>query len=364
MPSKIPRGYEHVDVSQFQYQLPEKLIAQFPLERRTDCRLLSLNGASGDMADLKFMDILGLLKRDDLLVLNDTRVVPARLYGHKQSGGRIELLVERVIDPLSALTQIRANKALKPGSLIHLQSGAEAVEAVVKQRTGGFYMVRFSAPVTEIMQREGHVPLPPYIKRHDTSVDAERYQTVYARCSGAVAAPTAGLHFDRALLKRLRAQGVDTAFLTLHVGAGSFQPLRVNDVRQHRMHPEWVEVPTLLCERITRARARGARVVAVGTTVVRALETAAASGELRPFAGDSRLFIYPGFRFHVIDAMITNFHLPGSTLLMLVCAFSGTSHILAAYAHAIERRYRFYSYGDAMFLTPCASSLADSAHEV
>ncbi len=353
-----------MDLTQFQYQLPEQLIAQFPPERRTDCRLLSLEGVSGDIADLMFMDIVDLLKPDDLLVLNDTRVVPARLYGHKQSGGRIELLIERIIDPMCALTQIRASKALTPGSMIHLQSRAGAIEAVVNERHGDFYVVRFSTPVTEIMQREGHVPLPPYIKRRDTSVDAERYQTVYARRSGAVAAPTAGLHFDCALLKQLRARGVDTAFLTLHVGAGSFQPLRVNDVRQHRMHPERVEVPSVVCERIARARARGARVVAVGTTVVRALETAAASGELRPFAGDSRLFIYPGYRFRVIDAMITNFHLPGSTLLMLVCAFAGTAHTLAAYAHAIERRYRFYSYGDAMFLTPCAINLADNADEV
>jgi S-adenosylmethionine:tRNA ribosyltransferase-isomerase len=353
-----------MNVTQFQYQLPEQLIAQFPPERRTDCRLLSLDGASGEITDLKFMDIVDLLKPDDLLVLNDTRVVPARLYAHKQSGGRIELLIERIVDPVCALTQIRASKALKPGNVIYLKSGAEEIKAVVNERHGDFFMVRFSAPVTEIMQREGHVPLPPYIKRRYTSVDSERYQTVYARRSGAVAAPTAGLHFDHALLKRLRNQGVQTAFLTLHVGAGSFQPIRVTDIRQHRMHPEWVEVPPALCERIARTRERGARVVAVGTTVVRALETAAASGELQPFAGDSRLFIYPGYRFRVIDAMITNFHLPGSTLLMLVCAFAGTAHILAAYAHAIERRYRFYSYGDAMFLTPCANILAEDAHEV
>jgi S-adenosylmethionine:tRNA ribosyltransferase-isomerase len=364
MLSKIPHRYDQVDLTQFQYQLPERLIAQFPPERRTDCRLLSLDGASGEIADLKFIDILDLLKPGDLLVLNDTRVVPARLYGHKQSGGRIELLIERIIDPMCARTQIRASKALKPGNIIYLQSGAEVIEAVVNERHGDFYLVRFSAPVTELMQRQGHVPLPPYIKRSSTSADSERYQTVYARRPGAVAAPTAGLHFDHALMKQLRTQGVDTAFLTLHVGAGSFQPLRVTDIRQHRMHAEWVEVPRAVCERVTRVRACGARVVAVGTTVVRALETAAASGELHPFAGDSRLFIYPGYRFRMIDAMITNFHLPGSTLLMLVCAFAGTTHTLAAYAHAIERQYRFYSYGDAMFLTPCTSELVDKVHEI
>lgn len=364
MPSKISCRYDQVDLAQFQYQLPAHLIAQFPTERRTDCRLLSLNGASGDIADLKFIDIVDLLKPGDLLVMNDTRVVPARLHGHKQSGGRVELLIERIIDPTRALTQIRASKALKPGTTVYLQSGAEAIEATVDERDDDFYVVRFSAPVTAVMQREGHVPLPPYIKRGDTSVDSERYQTVYAHRHGAVAAPTAGLHFDHALLERLQQRGVETAFLTLHVGAGSFQPVRVNDVRQHRMHPEWVEVPPTLCAQVARARVHGARVIAVGTTVVRALETAAASGELHPFAGDSRLFIYPGYRFHVVDAMITNFHLPGSTLLMLVCAFAGTAYTLAAYAHAIERRYQFYSYGDAMFVAPGASLSAENADAV
>ncbi len=331
---------------------------------RTDCRLLSLDGASGRTVDLNFTDLADLLKPGDLLVLNDTRVIRARLYGHKQSGGHIELLIERILDSRRALAQIRASKALRTGSIVDLQSGAEAFQAVVQERRGEFYVLRFSAPVTGIMQHEGHVPLPPYINRHDTAVDTERYQTVYARRSGAVAAPTAGLHFDHGLLNRLRGQGVETAFLTLHVAAGSFQPMRVTDVREHRMHPESVEVAPAVCERIAHAHARGARVVAVGTTVVRALETAASSGELKPFAGDSSLFIYPGYRFRVVDAMVTNFHLSGSTLLMLVCAFAGTAYTLAAYAHAIERGYRFYSYGDAMFLTPCATAVADYAHEV
>ncbi len=364
MPSKIPRANESVDLTQFQYQLPDQLIAQFPPERRTDCRLMSLDGVSGEIADLEFLAVVDLIETGDLLVLNDTRVVPARLYGRKQSGGRIELLIERIIESECALVQIRASKALKKGGILYLQDGIDGVQAVVEERRGEFYVLRFSAPVSEIMRGEGHVPLPPYITRADTAIDADRYQTVYARRAGAVAAPTAGLHFDHALLDRLRSQGVEIAFLTLHVGAGSFQPVRVDDIREHRMHPEWIEVPPELCERVARARKRGTRVVAVGTTVVRALETAAASGKLRSYTGDSKLFIYPGYRFNVVDAMITNFHLPGSTLLMLVCAFAGTSRVLSAYAHAVEQGYRFYSYGDAMFLTRGTESIADDANEI
>ncbi len=343
-----------MDINQFDYRLPERLIAQYPLEQRTDSRLLCLDGRSGAVRDRSFTELGGILAAGDLLVLNDTKVIPARIFGHKPSGGKVEVLVDRALDRSRVSALIRASKAPRVGTSIEFNCDDENLEAIIERRDGDFYTLRFSSPVGDVMGKTGHVPLPPYIRRSDGSVDAQRYQTVYARRPGAAAAPTAGLHFDHDLLRTLRSRDVDIAFLTLHVGAGSFQPVRAHDVRRHSMHAERVQVSPAVCAAVSRARARGGRVVAVGTTVVRALETAARSGELQPVVGDSRLFIYPGHRFRGVDALITNFHLPRSTLLMLVCAFAGTEHVLAAYAHAVAREYRFYSYGDAMFVTPQA----------
>ncbi len=335
--------------SDFSYDLPEELIAQYPLPERTASRLLCMARDSGVLADRRFPDLAGLLQAGDLLVFNDTRVLPARLLGRKASGGRVELLVERVLDAHTALAQVRANRPLREGATIKL---ADDVSARVLDREGMFYRLRFSSPqpVPELLQRIGRVPLPPYIERADEELDRQRYQTVFARRSGAVAAPTAGLHFDEPLLGRLRERGVSFAWVTLHVGAGTFQPVREEIVERHRMHREYLEVPAATCAAVQAARARGGRVVAVGTTVVRSLESAARHGALRPFAGETDLFITPGYAFRVVDALITNFHMPESTLLMLVSAFAGRERVLAAYRHAVERRYRFFSYGDAMFI--------------
>lgn len=334
-------------VSDFSYDLPHDLIAQRPPPERTGSRLLALAG--GRRHDLAFTDLPALLRAGDLLVLNDTRVIPARLYAHKPSGGRVEILLERSLGGGRVLAQLRASKPVRAGGRL-LVEGAGAV--TVPGRSDGFHELDFGGEdaLQATLQRAGHVPLPPYIRRTDEPVDTERYQTVYARVPGAVAAPTAGLHFDEAMLRRLRAAGVATAGVTLHVGAGTFQPVRTESVEDHRMHAEHVEVGAATCESIRRARAAGRRVVAVGTTVVRALESAAAGGEPAAFTGDTRIFIYPGHRFRVVDALLTNFHLPCSTLLMLVCAFAGTTAVMDAYRHAVAARYRFYSYGDAMFL--------------
>jgi S-adenosylmethionine:tRNA ribosyltransferase-isomerase len=313
------------------------------------------------LRDLRFTDLPSLLRPGDLLVFNNTRVMRARLFGHKDSGGAVEVLIERLLAPDEALAQVRASKSPKPGRVIRL-GGAERLE--VLGREGDLFRLRaLDAPFATLMESQGHLPLPPYIERPDDAADAERYQTVLASREGAVAAPTAGLHFDRAMMERLADLGVNRAEVTLHVGAGTFQPVRVDDLNEHRMHAEWLEVDAAVCERVRATRAAGGRVVAVGTTSVRSLETAAAaaeesgaepgerSGALRPFRGDSRLFIRPGYRFRVVDAMITNFHLPESTLLMLVCAFAGYDPVLAAYRHAVAERYRFFSYGDAMLLS-------------
>jgi S-adenosylmethionine:tRNA ribosyltransferase-isomerase len=353
--------------SDFHFDLPPELIAQAPLAGRTASRLLCLDGASGRIDDRVFSDLPQLLRRGDLLVLNDTRVIPARLFGEKDTGGRIEVLIERVLPGHVVLAQCRASKPPRSGQTLRLEGG---VNGVVRGRRGEFYEIEFDSPepLVELLERVGHVPLPPYISRPDAGADRERYQTVYARAPGAVAAPTAGLHFDAAMLTRLEALGIETAFVTLHVGAGTFQPLRVEEVAQHRMHAEWLEVSAATATRVNAAKAAGRRVIAVGTTVVRALESAAAhtrgvSGNTKPvetataddvraFSGETDIFIYPGFRFRVVDALITNFHLPESTLLMLVCAFAGRAHVLNAYRHAVQERYRFFSYGDAMFVTP------------
>jgi S-adenosylmethionine:tRNA ribosyltransferase-isomerase len=329
----------------FHFDLPDELIAQAPLPERADSRLLHL-GRDGQPEDLAFKELVRMVQPGDRLVFNDTRVLPARLHGQKDSGGRIEILLERILEPDLALVQMRASKSPRTGTSLHLDGGGVAQ---VEGRDGGFYRLRFDCAVAPYLQAHGHIPLPPYIDRPDAEADRERYQTVFARVPGAVAAPTAGLHFDQGQLNRLRSRGVDISYLTLHVGAGTFQPLRDEQLASGELHAEWLEVSEGLCREVAETRALGGRIIAVGTTVMRALETAAAGGELAPYTGETRLFIRPGYRFRVPDALLTNFHLPGSSLLMLVCAFAGTGSVLAAYRHAVAERYRFFSYGDAMF---------------
>jgi S-adenosylmethionine:tRNA ribosyltransferase-isomerase len=335
--------------SDFAYELPQELIARYPTPRRGDSRLLHLDGATGALDDLEFRELPQLLKSRDLLVFNDTRVVPARLMGHKDSGGRVEVLLERLLDARRALVQLRASKPPRQDSEIQLDGGARARVAGRRQE---FWELEFGEDAGPVFERAGEMPLPPYLGRAAESSDRERYQTIYARVPGAVAAPTAGLHFTQELLDECSRMGVRSAFLTLQVGAGTFQNVRVEDLSQHQMHAELVAVPPEVCELVRATKASGGRVIAVGTTSVRALEAAASSGELLPFQGETRLFIRPGFEFRVVDAMITNFHLPESTLLMLVCAFAGRANVLNAYRHAVGQRYRFFSYGDAMFVEP------------
>jgi S-adenosylmethionine:tRNA ribosyltransferase-isomerase len=332
----------------FHYDLPEELIAQAPLAERSASRLLTLDGASGALADRQFRELPELVRPGDLLVFNDTRVIPARLFAVKETGGKVELLLERPLEGAMALVHARASKALRPAMLLQSRGGAIRI----LEKHGDLWAVELPEPALAFFEQYGQMPLPPYIRREPDAADATRYQSVFARRDGAVAAPTASLHFDAPLLSRLEALGVRRAFVTLHVGAGTFQPVRTDAVGAHVMHAEFVEVNAAACEAIAAARARGGRVIAVGTTVVRALESAAGGGTLTPFVGDSALFIVPGFRFRIVDAMVTNFHLPESTLLMLVSAFAGREHVLAAYAYAVSARYRFFSYGDAMFVTP------------
>ncbi len=333
-------------LSDFRYDLPPELIAQRPLERRSGSRLLCLE--EGRLADRRFQDLPDLVRPGDLLVFNDTRVMPARLFGRKTTGGRVEILIERLLSGRRAYAHIRASKSPKPGTRIDIGS----YPICVTGRHDDLFEIRsLETDFDALMEAEGHIPLPPYIEREDADEDRARYQTVYAARPGAVAAPTAGLHFDEPLLDRLRVQGVTFGFVTLHVGAGTFQPVRVQDLDRHVMHSEYVEVGERLCQQVRDVRASGGRVVAVGTTSVRSLEAASASGELVRFAGETRLFIRPGYRFRSVDAMITNFHLPESTLLMLVSAFAGYDQVMAAYRHAVRERYRFFSYGDAMWLS-------------
>lgn len=339
-----------MQLSDFDYDLPDELIAQYPLERRSDSRLLVLDSPDGGMQDLRFRDLPRLLRAGDLLVFNDTQVMQARLFGRKTSGGRLELLVERLLQSDLALVHIRASKSPSPGSRVLLGSGQ--LPAEVMERRENLYELRLlESDFLTLMEREGHMPLPPYIARHDRPMDQQRYQTIYARRPGAVAAPTAGLHFDEPLLRELADKGVESTHVTLHVGAGTFQPVRVQNLDEHVMHSEYVELSEGVCRQVEETRARGGRVVAVGTTSVRSLEAASSGGTIRPFQGETRLFIRPGYRFRSVDAMITNFHLPQSTLLMLVSAFAGVEEIRRAYRHAIDQRYRFFSYGDAMFLS-------------
>ena len=337
-------------VADFHFELPEQLIARHPLAARRASRLLVLEGESGSLNHRQFSDLLDYLRPGDLMVFNNTRVIPARLFGQKASGGKLEILIERVLDTHRVLAHVRSSKSPKPGSQILIEGGGSAE---MLARHDALFELRFAEPVLPLLDRVGHMPLPPYIDRPDEASDRERYQTVYSDKdkAGAVAAPTAGLHFDEALLAAIRDKGVDTAFVTLHVGAGTFQPVRVERIEDHHMHSEWLEVTQDVVDAVAACRARGGRVIAVGTTSVRSLETAAQGGELKAFSGDTSIFIYPGRPFHVVDALVTNFHLPESTLLMLVSAFAGYRATMAAYAAAVEHGYRFFSYGDAMFIT-------------
>lgn len=340
-----------MDKSDFAFELPRALIAQTPLAERAASRLLVLDVPAARWEDHHFADLPRWLRPGDLLVLNDTRVLPARLFGRKETGGAVEVLIERVLGDRSVLAHLRVSKKPAAGALIHLD--ADTALRVIGREGELFHLeLAGTEPLAGMLARLGHMPLPPYIERPDTAADAERYQTVYARVPGAVAAPTAGLHFDAALLARVRAAGVDIGQVTLHVGAGTFQPVREARIEDHHMHSEWLEVDAALVRQVEAARARGGRVIAVGTTVVRALEAASGGGALRPFRGDTDIFIYPGRPVRAVDALITNFHLPESTLLMLVAALAGRELVLAAYRHAVAARYRFFSYGDAMLILP------------
>jgi len=349
--------------SEFFYDLPPELIAQYPLEERSSSRLLMLNGVDSAVSHHRFSDLLQLLLPDDLLVFNDTRVIPARLWGRKATGGKVELLIERLTGTHTALAHIRSSKSPRAGSVIQLGKEPEGApgpyQVQVTGREGDLFCISTGggSSLASVLNEIGHMPLPPYIARSDNRADKERYQTVYARREGAVAAPTAGLHFTEALLEQIDARGIRRVAVTLHVGAGTFQPVREENIEHHVMHREYLEVSEAVCQAVIETRARGGRVVAVGTTAVRALETASLrSGVPEAFAGDTDIFIYPGYRFRSVDAMVTNFHLPESTLLMLVSAFAGREPVMAAYRQAIDANYRFFSYGDAMFIT--ASSQA------
>ncbi|MCW9055483.1 MAG: tRNA preQ1(34) S-adenosylmethionine ribosyltransferase-isomerase QueA [Gammaproteobacteria bacterium] len=333
--------------SDFDYTLPEDLIAQYPLTERTASRLLHVSGQ--DFHDYKFSDVINLVNPGDLLVFNNTKVIPARLHGQKQTGGKVEVLVERVLDEHRVLAHVRSSKSPKAGSKLILEA---ELQAEMLGRQGELFELKFASDtnVIDLLEQHGHMPLPPYIERADEQSDQQRYQTVYAQHPGAVAAPTAGLHFDDALLAAIKAKGVNFAYVTLHVGAGTFQPVRCENITDHHMHAEYIDVDDSVVEQINHTHEKGGRVIAVGTTAVRSLESAARSGQLGSYKGDTDIFIYPGYEFKVVDALITNFHLPQSTLLMLVSAFAGYDSIMAAYKHAVDSRYRFFSYGDAMFI--------------
>jgi S-adenosylmethionine:tRNA ribosyltransferase-isomerase len=336
-------------LSDFDFDLPQELVAQVPLPERSASRLLLVEGEHGErLADRTFTDIVELLAPGDLLVFNNTRVLKARFFGVKETGGKVEVLVERVLDQRSVHAQVRASKSPPAGSRIRL---ADAFDVTVGERAGEFYTLVFPDDVFTLIEAHGRLPLPPYIEHAANAQDEQRYQTVYAKEPGAVAAPTAGLHFDEALLRRLQDKGVRFAYVTLHVGAGTFQPVRVENLAEHQMHSEWYTIPQETVDAVQAARAAGRDVIAVGTTSLRALESASQDGALAAGSADTRLFITPGYRFHTVTRLVTNFHLPKSTLLMLVSAFAGFDAMRAAYRHAIAKRYRFFSYGDAMLLT-------------
>jgi S-adenosylmethionine:tRNA ribosyltransferase-isomerase len=339
-------------VADFSFELPDELIARHPMADRTASRLLTLDGNTGELGHKIFKDLIDFLNPNDLMIFNNTKVIPARMYGQKSTGGKVEVLVERVVDEHRVLAHVRSSKSPKEGATLILEGKAEATMVA---RHGELFELEFKGEQTvlNILDEIGHMPLPPYIDRPDTDEDKARYQTVYNEKPGAVAAPTAGLHFDEALLEKIKAKGIETQFITLHVGAGTFQPVRVDSVDEHVMHSEYIEVSQEVVDAIKKTKANGGRVIAVGTTSVRSLESAAkaSEGELQPLYGDTDIFIYPGYEFQVVDAMVTNFHLPESTLIMLVSAFAGQDHILNAYNTAIAEQYRFFSYGDAMFIT-------------
>ncbi|WP_318419222.1 tRNA preQ1(34) S-adenosylmethionine ribosyltransferase-isomerase QueA [Photobacterium leiognathi] len=346
-----------MQVSDFDFELPDELIARYPQPERTASRLLQMTGNTGELAHKCFKDVLDLVQPGDLLVFNNTRVIPARMFGHKASGGKIEVLVERMLDDKSILAHVRASKPPKPGNELLLGENGE-FSAEMVARHDALFEIRFNSDKTvlEILDIVGHMPLPPYIDRPDEDADKERYQTVYNAKPGAVAAPTAGLHFDDKLMADLKAKGVNFAFVTLHIGAGTFQPVRVDDINDHHMHSEYVEVPEEVVAAVNETRANGGRVIAVGTTSVRSLESAAQDAlkkgtEFKPFFGDTDIFIFPGYQFQLVDALITNFHLPESTLIMLVSAFAGYENTMNAYHEAVANKYRFFSYGDSMFIT-------------
>lgn len=333
--------------SDFQYDLPQELIAYYPAKNRVDSRLLVLN--QGQVTHSQFKSLIHYLKPNDLLVINDTKVIPARLFGVKSTGGKVEVLIERMMDAHTALAHVKASKSPKPGDQLILE---ETLRFEVMGREGGLFMLKSldQTSLLDLLERHGRIPLPPYIQREATQEDRERYQTVYAQYQGSVAAPTAGLHFDEVLLKQIEEQGVAIGRVTLHVGAGTFQPVRTENISDHQIHAEFVEVRQALCDQVKKAKAAGGRIIAVGTTSTRCLETAARDGEIKPFSGDTRLYIYPGYQFKVVDMMITNFHLPESSLLMLISAFAGYDEVMQAYRVAVQESYRFYSYGDATLL--------------
>ncbi|MBY4675894.1 tRNA preQ1(34) S-adenosylmethionine ribosyltransferase-isomerase QueA [Marinobacterium arenosum] len=339
-----------MQVKDFHFELPDELIARYPLAQRSSSRLLCLEGNNGTLAHRTFSDVIELIEPGDLMVFNNTRVIPARLFGQKESGGKVEVLIERILDQQRVLAHVRSSRSPKAGAILLLEGG---LRAEMTGRHENLFELRFEleGSLLEALEQHGHIPLPPYMKREDELSDRERYQTVYNSQPGAVAAPTAGLHFDQPLLDKLAAKGVQTAFVTLHVGAGTFQPVKVDKIEDHIMHSEYIEVPESVVEAVKATRARGKRVIAVGTTSVRSLESASRSGEIEPFCGESDIFIYPGYQFRSVDCLITNFHLPESTLLMLVSAFAGYEHTMHAYQVAVEQSYRFFSYGDAMFIT-------------
>lgn len=333
-------------LSDFSYDLPPELIARYPLQERSASRLLVLEKNTGRILHRQFVDIVDFLKPGDLLVCNDTKVIHARLFGKKATGGQVEILVERILDAKRFIAHVRASKAPKPGSQIFLANTI----ADVLQRHDNLFELQTHEPILSVIESDGEIPIPVYFNRKPEALDEERYQTIFAKYDGSVAAPTAGLHFDETLFKKIREKNIEIAYLTLHVGSGTFALVRTDNIQDHKMHSEYIEVSDALCEKIRATKARGGRVIAVGTTSARSLETAAKSGEIQSFRGETDIFIYPGFEFKCVDALITNFHVPHSTLLMLVSAFAGREQVMRAYEEAVRERYRFFSYGDAMFL--------------
>lgn len=347
-----------MQLSDFDFNLPQALIARHPLEKRSDSRLLCLNGSKGTLLHLQFNELITLIEPGDLLVFNDTKVIPARLYGQKVTGGQVELLAERILDKQHIIAQVRASKSPRIGDVLlfkqRIEETNEIIQFEIVERRAPFYLLRYThsrRSILDVIEAIGEIPLPPYMQRRPVEADKERYQTVYAKSKGSVAAPTAGFHFDEAFLKQLQNKQVEIGFLTLHIGAGTFTPVRVNNIHEHHMHSEFLDVSVELCTQIKATKARGKRVIAVGTTSMRALETASQHGSIETYHGETRIFIYPGYRFQCVDALITNLHLPSSTLLMLVCAFGGYDNVMNAYHQAVDKMYRFYSYGDAMWVT-------------